>query len=146
MRSYSISLLFVVQVWNIKFYQCLELVQITLPVIKITHYHGNNATSYYILIVTIPGVRHLVTGGGIRVIPHLFEICWSLILVQHFYIFLYILHFLLIFGRFNWKNTMSLHIIWVSPHSSCNSRISTLEMLSPIKVQGQWDSHGQCSC
>ena len=32
---------------------------------------------------------------------------------------------------------MSLHISCVSPHSSCNSRISTPEMLSPINVQGQ---------
>jgi hypothetical protein len=39
MRIYSISLLFVVQVWNIKFYQCIELVQITPPVIEITHYN-----------------------------------------------------------------------------------------------------------
>ena len=35
---------------------------------------------------------------------------------------------------------MSLHIICVSPYSSCNSRISSPEMLSPIKVQGQGDN------
>jgi hypothetical protein len=45
MRIYSISLLFVVQVWNIEFYQCLELVQITLPEIEITHYQGDYTTS-----------------------------------------------------------------------------------------------------
>jgi hypothetical protein len=57
MRIHSISLLFVVQVWNIEFYQCLELVQITLPVIEITHYQGDYTTSYYIYIVTTPVVQ-----------------------------------------------------------------------------------------
>jgi hypothetical protein len=59
MRIYSISLLFVVQVWNIKFYQCLELVQITLPgpVIEITHYQGDYTTSFYTYIVTTPVVQ-----------------------------------------------------------------------------------------
>jgi hypothetical protein len=42
MITYSISLLFVVQVWNIEFYQCLERVQIMLPVIEITRYQGDN--------------------------------------------------------------------------------------------------------
>ena len=35
---------------------------------------------------------------------------------------------------------MSLHSICVSPHSSCDSRVSTLEMLSPIKVQGRGEN------
>ena len=35
---------------------------------------------------------------------------------------------------------MSLHIICVSPHSSCDSRVSTPEMLSPIKFQGQGEN------
>jgi len=59
------SLLFVVQVWNIEFYQCLELVHITLPVIEITHYQGDYTTSYYIYIVTTPVVqqyKYLVLG------------------------------------------------------------------------------------
>jgi len=60
MRIYSISLLFVVQVWNIKFYQYLELVQITLPIIEITHYQGDYTTSYYTYIVTTPVVRQYV--------------------------------------------------------------------------------------
>ena len=47
MKIYSISLLFVVQVWNIKFYQCLQLAQITLPIIEITHYQGDYTTSFY---------------------------------------------------------------------------------------------------
>ena len=35
---------------------------------------------------------------------------------------------------------MSLHIICVSPHSSCDSRVFTPEMLSPIKFQGQGEN------
>ena len=61
MRIHSMSLLFVVQVWNIEFYQCLELVQITLPVIEITHYQGDYTTSYYIYIVTTPVVQQYNT-------------------------------------------------------------------------------------
>ena len=66
MRIYSIFLLFVVQVWNIKFYQCLELVQITLPVpvIEITHYQGDYTTSFDTYIVTTPVVQHLVAAMG----------------------------------------------------------------------------------
>ena len=60
MRIYSMSLLFVLQLWNIKFYQCLELVHIPLPVIEITHYQGDYATSYYTYIVTTPVVRQYV--------------------------------------------------------------------------------------
>ena len=57
MRIYSISLLFVVQERNIEFYQCLEFVQITLPVIEITHYQGNYTTSFYTYIITTPVVQ-----------------------------------------------------------------------------------------
>ena len=60
MRIYSISLLFVVQVWNIGFYKCLELMQITQSVIEITHYQGDYTTSYYIYIVTTPVVQQYV--------------------------------------------------------------------------------------
>ena len=35
---------------------------------------------------------------------------------------------------------MNLHSICVSPHSSCDSRVSTLEMRSPIKVQGEGEN------
>ena len=35
---------------------------------------------------------------------------------------------------------MSLHSICVSPHSSCDSRVSTPEMLSQIKVQGEGEN------
>ena len=115
MRIYSISLLFVVQVGNIKFYQCLELVQITLPVIKITYYQGNYTPSNYIFIVTTPVVRHLVTGGGIRVIPHLFEICWSLILVQQIILSMYIYIFYIFFlflveltEKVKWVSTLAV--------------------------------------
>ena len=54
------SLLFVVQVWNIEIYQCLELGQITLPVIEITHYQGDYTTSFYTYIVTTPVVQQYV--------------------------------------------------------------------------------------
>ena len=54
---YSYSLLFGVQVWHVALYQCLELVQITLPVIEITHHQGDYTTSYYIYIVTTQMVR-----------------------------------------------------------------------------------------
>jgi hypothetical protein len=57
MRIYSISLLFVVQVWNIEFYKCLELVQIMLPVIEITHYQGDYTTSCFTYIITTPVVQ-----------------------------------------------------------------------------------------
>jgi hypothetical protein len=56
MRIYSIFLLFVVQVSNIKFYQCLELVQITLPVIELTHYQG---VSDYRLLGAFSGIMLL---------------------------------------------------------------------------------------
>ena len=59
MKIHSISLLFVVQVWNIEFYKCLELVQIMLPVIEITHYQGDYTTSYHIYIITTPVVQIL---------------------------------------------------------------------------------------
>jgi hypothetical protein len=54
MRIYSIFLLFVVQVSNIMFYQCLELVQITLPVIELTHYQGDYTTSFYTCVSLPP--------------------------------------------------------------------------------------------
>ena len=60
MIIYSISLFFVVQVWNIEFYQCLERVQIMLPVIEITRYQGDYTTSLYAYIVTTPVVQNYV--------------------------------------------------------------------------------------
>ena len=54
---YCMLLLFGVQGWHIEFYQCLELVQITLPVIEITNYQVDYTTSYYIYIVTTQVVR-----------------------------------------------------------------------------------------
>ena len=42
---------------TLSFTQCLELVQITLPVTEITHYQGHYTTSYYIFIVSTPVVQ-----------------------------------------------------------------------------------------
>jgi hypothetical protein len=71
MRIYSISLLFVVQVWNIEFYQCLKLVQITLPVIEITHYQGDYTTSLavYTYIVSTTACVYIICSK--RVSPYI---------------------------------------------------------------------------
>ena len=66
MRIYSISLLFVVQVWNIEFYQ-----QITLPVIEITHYQGDYTTSLavYTYIVNTTACVYIICSK--RVSPYI---------------------------------------------------------------------------
>ena len=110
MRIYSIFLLFVVQVWNMP-WACADYA---------TSNRNNPLPGWlyyqfvYLYIVTTPVVQHLVTGSGIRVIPHLFEMCWSLILVQQiffFYINLYLTFFwkyLVDLTKKKWVSTVSV--------------------------------------